>query len=176
MRSHIQRIERILNAFITETFASKEVYFKINITVSQQNEQQHRYQLLIDALKYDSIRKFAIEIKISPSTITAAISRNTGVTLAAAAKIKKRFPQVNKDWLLTGQGDMFTTPAETPALNEPENPYASKPAPTGPGFFNWLLRQQQEYIASRSELSGEELEELARIRKKIERLSRETDE
>lgn len=136
---------------------------------------QHRYQLLADALEI-SVRELEKECNLTPGRIGTSIYRNSNIKGTIVDAIMTRYPNVNRMWLETGQGNMFTTPAESHTLKEPDNPYASKPAPTGPGFFNWLLRKQQEYIASRAQLSGEELEELARIRKKIERLRRETGE
>lgn len=134
--------------------------------------EEHRYQQLIKALQYKSINKFAKEIGLPYSTLNQAITRGSGVTIFIVDKIVARFPHVNRDWLLTGQGDMFTTPTDT--ANEPPAPYGTQPE--NKGFFAWLLRQHDEYIKSRTLFTAEELEKMAAQRRKIEELKKKLDE
>ncbi|MBQ7212272.1 MAG: helix-turn-helix transcriptional regulator [Muribaculaceae bacterium] len=51
--------------------------------------------------------KFAQEIGIAQTTISAAIKRNNDVTNTMLNAIVVRFPEVNSDWLITGRGEMF---------------------------------------------------------------------
>lgn len=133
----------------------------------------HRYKELIAALEFPSVRQFEMEIGVKESTISQAINRNSTVSRNIADKITTRFPQVNRDWLLTGQGDMFTTPPAG-TVSEPQTPYG--PPGDTKGFIAWLLRQHDEYIKSRPLFTAEELEKMARQRRKIEELKKKLDD
>ncbi len=61
---------------------------------------------LIDALDVN-ISKFERNIDVGSTTIRNAIKRNSEIKLDIVEKIVTAYPQVNKEWLLTGEGKMF---------------------------------------------------------------------
>lgn len=61
---------------------------------------------LINALKL-SQRKFANETGISKEALNQYATGTRQLTANAAIKICTRFSNVNFDWLMTGQGEMF---------------------------------------------------------------------
>lgn len=68
-----------------------------------------RLESLIGKLNLNT-RSFAIELGYSRAdSIYAIFKRNSKISNTLLNKISNRFPQVNKDWLLTGQGTMFNT-------------------------------------------------------------------
>ena len=68
-----------------------------------------RLESLIGKLNLNT-RSFAIELGYSRAdSIYAIFKRNSKISNTLLNKISNRFPQVNKDWLLTGHGTMFTT-------------------------------------------------------------------
>lgn len=68
---------------------------------------KHRYQLLADALKI-SVKELERKIDVSETRLSAAISRNSKIKSEIVDKILTAYPEVNKTWLETGEGDMFT--------------------------------------------------------------------
>ena len=65
---------------------------------------------LINALNLNP-RSFAVECGYNQATtFYSIIKRNAKPSASTLNKICKRFPQVNREWLLTGQGTMFNTP------------------------------------------------------------------
>ena len=70
----------------------------------------NRLQGLINALNLNP-RSFAIELGYEQATtIYNIIKRQSNPSRSTLDKICNRFPQVNREWLLTGQGTMFNTP------------------------------------------------------------------
>ena len=70
----------------------------------------NRLQGLINALNLNP-RSFAIELGYEQATtIYNIIKRQSTPSRSTLDKICNRFPQVNREWLLTGQGTMFNTP------------------------------------------------------------------
>lgn len=68
-----------------------------------------RLEGLIKALNLNP-RQFAVELGYQQATtIYNIIKRNSTPSKPTINKICDRFPQVNKDWLLTGHGTMFNT-------------------------------------------------------------------
>lgn len=149
-----------------QTLDSLNVFFKKNLFFVR----IHRYKELIAALEFPSVRQFELEIGVKESTISQAINRHSSVSRNVADKILTRFPHVNRDWLLTGQGEMFTTDT----INEPPAEYGAPAESTS--FFAWLLRQHDEYIKTRTLFTAEELEKMARQRRKIEELKKKLDD
>jgi len=71
------------------------------------NNHAKRLVDLINELNLNT-RSFAITCGFSqPTTIYSVIKNNSKLTKNTIDKICNRFPQVNKDWLLTGLGTMF---------------------------------------------------------------------
>tara|TARA_R100001510_G_C7558944_1_gene139737 strand:- start:136 stop:528 length:393 start_codon:yes stop_codon:yes gene_type:complete len=68
-----------------------------------------RLQSLINKLNLNP-RSFAIQCGYSQATtIYSIIKRDAKPTSSTLDKICNRFPQVNREWLMTGYGSMFTT-------------------------------------------------------------------
>tara|TARA_R100000734_G_scaffold1634_1_gene1729 strand:- start:71 stop:484 length:414 start_codon:yes stop_codon:yes gene_type:complete len=68
-----------------------------------------RIKELIDSLNLN-VNSFSKECGYNtPSTIWALIKRDQSPTKPTLDKICNRFPQVNREWLMTGYGSMFTT-------------------------------------------------------------------
>jgi len=73
------------------------------------NKHADRLIELINHLNLNT-RSFAIACGFSqPTTIYSVLKNNSKLTTNTLDKICNRFPQVNKDWLLTGYGNMFNT-------------------------------------------------------------------
>jgi hypothetical protein len=71
------------------------------------NSHAKRLVQLINQLNLNT-RSFAITCGFSqPTTIYSVIKNNSKLTTSTLNKICDRFPQVNKDWLLSGLGEMF---------------------------------------------------------------------
>lgn len=135
------------------------------------SKKPHRYQQLADALEI-SVREMEKECSLTQGRIGTSIYRDSNIKGEIVDAITTRYPNVNRTWLETGQGDMFSTPTDT--FNEPPADYGA-PADKK-GFFAWLLRQHDEYIKSRPVFTAEELETMARQRRKIEELKNKLDE
>lgn len=76
---------------------------------------KHHILKLIEALEIKSVSQFEREINVGASTIDKAIKRGSSLGFGTVQKILLKFPDVNKDWLVTGKGSMFTD-TETPAV------------------------------------------------------------
>ena len=58
-----------------------------------------------------SQKDFANEICISPGTLSSIFSGRNKPTLNTLNNIRERFPEVNMDWLMNGNGEMFLSSA-----------------------------------------------------------------
>ena len=67
---------------------------------------------LLKELRY-SINEFEKEIGVPKGRIYASIQRNSKLSMETVVKILTKFPQVNKDWLETGEGNMFVEKSGT---------------------------------------------------------------
>ena len=73
---------------------------------------------LINQLNLNT-RSFALNCGFSqPTTIYSVIKNDSKLTISTLDKICNRFPQVNKDWLLTGYGNMFNSSSEKEPLSD----------------------------------------------------------
>lgn len=66
-----------------------------------------------------SQQNFADKIQISPASLSSIFNDRTKPTLNHVDAIVKGFPGINLQWLLYGQGEMFTSPGQNPSQNEP---------------------------------------------------------
>ena len=67
-----------------------------------------RLEILINNLNLNP-RSFSIELGYSRAdSIYAIFKRNSKISNSLLNKICNRFPQVNREWLMTGYGSMFT--------------------------------------------------------------------
>ena len=81
-----------------------------------------RLKILIETLGFSSSRKFDMEIGV-PESQTACVTgpKQTTPKIDYLQKVKARFPQINVDWLICGEGEMFrpeSTDRSTKKLNE----------------------------------------------------------
>lgn len=79
--------------------------------MAQENE---RILMLVNHYSNGNRAKFASLMNVSAQQVNYWRSR-TEISNFVANKICTRFPEVSKDWLLTGNGDMFTN-GEQPKL------------------------------------------------------------
>lgn len=56
-----------------------------------------------------SQKNFAEEICISPGTLSSIFSGRNNASLNTLNNIHERFPEVNMDWLMNGNGEMFVS-------------------------------------------------------------------
>ena len=67
-----------------------------------------RLEILINNLNLNP-RSFSIELGYSRAdSIYAIFKRNSKISNSLLNKICNRFPQINREWLMTGYGSMFT--------------------------------------------------------------------
>lgn len=69
-------------------------------------DKPHHITALIDYLKLN-VSKFEREVGAGASTISKAIDRNTTLGFGTIRKILDKYPNVNKEWLETGEGKML---------------------------------------------------------------------
>lgn len=89
-----------------------------------ENSINDRLKLLIEALGFSSLNQFDKAIGVSRNVTNSIIGQQKSMPGAAfLIKIKTQFPNINLDWLLMGNGDMFSTPKDDykKLLEEKEN-------------------------------------------------------
>jgi hypothetical protein len=75
------------------------------------------------------------EANLGEKTVYRALNRNTGSLSAdTAKKIHTLYPDISLQWLLTGEGDMFTNPTDKPDTNTK--------SPEPPDYFRTIIEQQ----------------------------------
>ena len=62
---------------------------------------------LIDALHLTAA-EFSREIDVPKSNLSEMMNNKRALSKGVMLKIKKRYPQVNMSWLVTGDGEMFS--------------------------------------------------------------------
>ncbi|EKB49591.1 hypothetical protein [Cecembia lonarensis] len=85
-----------------------------------------------------SIRKIEVEIGASNGTLSKAISKEKDVLSEWIAVFVQKFPDVNPVWLLTGEGNMSISEAQSLSIDK-ENAYIEKIA-----HLEELLKVHQE--------------------------------
>ena len=96
-----------------------------------------------------SQKDFANEICISPGTLSSIFSGRNKPTLNTLNNIRERFPEVNMDWLMNGNGEMFLPSATVPSQSEAGEagssvmPNSASGLPIQPGFIDQHLGHQQ---------------------------------
>lgn len=82
-----------------------------------------KYNELISALGLN-IYQMEKALGLSQSRLSKAIDRNSEIKLDIVEKTCLLFPKVNRDWLMTEEGDMFNKEKpNTDYAFEPESPY-----------------------------------------------------
>ncbi|MBQ8455609.1 MAG: helix-turn-helix transcriptional regulator [Bacteroidaceae bacterium] len=116
-----------------------------------------------------SQKNFAEEICISPGTLSSIFSGRNKPTLNILNNIHERFPEVNMDWLMSGNGEMFGSAAPvSPAADAGEtgshamqNPASG--LPIQPGFMDQhFAHPQTAPQTSLSALEGKIFDKTAR--------------
>ena len=96
-----------------------------------------------------SQKEFANEICISEGTLSSIFNGRNRPTLNTLNNIHERFPEVNMDWLMNGNGEMFTSPApaqmqvEANEGTSPTVPQQPSGIPIQPGFMEQLTASMQ---------------------------------
>lgn len=96
-----------------------------------------------------SQKNFADEICISPGTLSSIFSGRNNASLNTLNNIHERFPEVNMDWLMNGNGEMFVSGSA--ASPQTETGEGGSPAvsstlsgiPIQPGFMERIAGIQQ---------------------------------
>ncbi len=81
-----------------------------------------RINLVLKA-KNISARQFAEEIGIQPSGMSHIMSGRNKPSLEFVAKVIRRYPEIDANWLLMGRGEMYTSASQ---------PLPSAPLPSSP--------------------------------------------
>ena len=78
-------------------------------------------------------RQFAEEIGIQPSGMSHILGGRNNPSLDFVAKVLRRYPEIDANWLILGRGEMYTSGAPVaPSAAEPAPlPYLFPPAPEG---------------------------------------------
>ncbi len=77
---------------------------------------KHRILSVINKICFGNKAEFARLVGISPQSVTNWLNR--GVSKDGLLAIYKAFPEINKTWLLTGEGEMLRTDEAAPIGNE----------------------------------------------------------
>lgn len=91
-----------------------------------------RLKELVESLGFSSINSFEKDTGITPGVILRATRNDTEIGSSKLAQIIERFPKVNLNWLVNGQGKMFNN-EDIPMVAEPGTSYI-KPTATGKGY------------------------------------------
>lgn len=91
-----------------------------------------------------SQQSFAEALNLSPASLSSIFNDRTKPTLNHVDAIRKRFPEINLEWLLYGTGEMFSSDAPAPSAGA-SSPVQSEPmldfdAPSAP-----LFHQEPQY-------------------------------
>jgi hypothetical protein len=100
-----------------------------------------------------SISEFERSIDVSNSYVN-----NIGLSIGAKnfKKIIEKYPDLNKDWLLFGEGKMLYSELNTSTVNEPENKYVNE---SHTEMLIDLLKRENDYKAKTIERLRYELDE-----------------
>lgn len=96
-----------------------------------------------------SQKTFAEEICISPGTLSSIFSGRNNASLNTLNNIHERFPEVNMDWLLNGNGEMFISGGQVPTQTETNETGSAATSsslsglPIQSGFMDRLAGSQQ---------------------------------
>lgn len=122
-----------------------------------------------------SQKEFANEICISEGTLSSIFSGRNKPTLNTLNNIHERFAEVNMDWLMNGNGEMFSSPASASVPNDQNEtrPSAVAAQPSGipiqSGFMEQIAGSQQmplqsPYLPSDAKIIDKTSRRIAEIR------------
>lgn len=114
--------------------------------MTQDETQGERLNQLISCLEKNQ-SLVAQELSISQSYINQIIKGKKNLSHKVITEIGKKYPMVNTNWLIRGEGDMFLS-EKLPEVAEPETKYfPENPPPADPlSALSALLKYQQERI------------------------------
>ena len=119
-----------------------------------------------------SKRDFYAKIGVSRGTLES----KTGITEDVITKFFATYPQVNIEWLMTGEGDMLKTKrtSEIPQAQEPTNSEHkdNKNQPLAQDIPPLILDRLLNTIAEKDAIIREQAEELGRLREQIEQFKK----
>lgn len=119
-----------------------------------------------------SKRDFYTKIGVSRGTLES----KTGITEDVITKFFATYPQVNIEWLMTGEGDMLKTkrtPENLQAQEPTNNEYKdSKNQALGQDIPPLILDRLLNTIAEKDAIIREQAEELGRLREQIEQFKK----
>lgn len=81
----------------------------------------NRINLILRA-KNITARQFAEEIGIQPSGMSHILSGRNNPSLDFVAKVLRRYPEIDANWLLLGRGEMYSSGAPSPLPTTPPYP------------------------------------------------------
>lgn len=81
---------------------------------------------------------FATFTGLSPASLSSIFNGRTQPTLKTVEAIKRKFPNLSTDWLLSGEGPMYADTTPTPESAEPNFPQS-----TSEGMINFDAPQSQ---------------------------------
>ncbi len=71
--------------------------------------EKERIEQVIQSLNLTA-RQFAAEIRVQPGTISNMMAGRNNPSLEVMKRIMERYPTLNPEWLILGNGDMWRTP------------------------------------------------------------------
>jgi len=80
------------------------------------NNERERIEYLMKTMDL-SARQFAAQIHVQPGTISNMMGGRNNPSFEVIKRILQRYPQLNPEWLMFGEGEMWrTVPGEDPQL------------------------------------------------------------
>lgn len=95
------------------------------VTFVKRHVMKERLLQFLNAIQLSS-SKFAEEIGIQPSGVSHILSGRNNPSYDFIVKILTRFPELNADWLLLGEGDMFGESVKQTDLFDDPNDFIKK--------------------------------------------------
>lgn len=122
-----------------------------------------RLKIFIEHLKkcriVHNFADFASQMGKGRSIISEMINGKRVISEPFVQEIANRFPQLNKEWLLTGEGNMLIS-----SENQPENPVEEKPEERGMvDKLLFLVESQRKDIETLIQLVKEKDEKIAEL-------------
>ena len=115
----------------------------MNRTVYEENQMRER---ILSFINHEGIsqRKFAFEIGRQPTNIYQILTGDRHFPRGFCADILKAYPKINKEWLIFGEGEMFSEAINTNSVSSNTRPRLPKSLSGGhlPDYYNGEKRSQ----------------------------------
>jgi transcriptional regulator with XRE-family HTH domain len=92
---------------------------------------------------------FADFLGINPATLSGIFNDRTKPTLNIVEAVKKKFPDINLDWLMFGSGSMFRQASATPPAKPQQEPSPQSPRQPQPTEI-WSQEQMLDFGSAMS--------------------------